>query len=430
MYSTYLGDGSADEGLAIAVDGTGNAHVAGRTASSHFRTTTNAVQLTAGNINGTGFVTKVNSTATQVLYSTFLGGNSSDGVHGIAVDGQGRIHVTGPTTSSNFPTTASAFDRTCGTDGSCNAEDAFYANIDPLMAGAAGLVYSTFLGGSSRDFGEAIALDQNGRVWITGSTSSNDLPTIQPTQATIGGDYDAFVGANRAAQFGTASLRFASFLGGASYDQGTGIDVDPLGNIKVAGYTGSTNLPVVKAVQPLTAGGNDGFVVRIVTSTTAMASVTLSPANVTGGGNSAATVTLTAAAPAGGALVTLTSSNANAATVPASVTVAAGATTANFAVASKTVSAGTVVTLTGTYNGTSKTAALTVNPALATITLNPSVLTGGAGSNGTVTLFNAAPTGGALVTLASGNTNVSKVPASVTVPAGATSATFAVLPLP
>ena len=125
-------------------------------------------------------------------------------------------------------------------------------------------------------------------------------------RATIGGNYDAFVAQIDAAQFGTASLRFASFLGGAAYDQGTGIDVDPLGNINVAGYTGSTNLPVVKALQPLTAGGNDGFVVRIVTSMTAMASVTLSPATVTGGGSSTATVTLTAAAPTGGALVTLT----------------------------------------------------------------------------------------------------------------------------
>ena len=133
------------------------------------------------NLNEAGFVTKVNSTATQILYSTFLGGSSRERVDGIAVDGQGKIHVTGNTGSTDFPTTANAWDRTCGADGACNpyydgawhnAEDVFYSKIDPLKAGAAGLMYSTFLGGANRDFGEAIAIDKNGRAWITGRTAS------------------------------------------------------------------------------------------------------------------------------------------------------------------------------------------------------------------------------------------------------------------
>jgi len=68
----------------------------------------------------TGFVTELNSTATQILYSTFLGGNNGDGVYGIALDAQGKIHVAGNTNSSNFPTTANAWDRTCGADGARN----------------------------------------------------------------------------------------------------------------------------------------------------------------------------------------------------------------------------------------------------------------------------------------------------------------------
>src|SRR5438067_956769 len=158
----------------------------------------------------------------------------------------------------------------------------------------------------------------------------------------------------------------------------------------------------------------------------ALASMTLNPATLTGGANSTGTVTLSAAAPAGGAVVALTSNNLNAATVPASVTVAAGATTATFTVATKTVTAGTVATITATYNGLAKPVGLVVNPLLGSLTLNPSVLIGGAGSTGTVALTSAAPAGGAVVTLTSGNTNAATVPAAVTVAAGTTTASFAV----
>jgi hypothetical protein len=130
--------------------------------------------------------------------------------------------------------------------------------------------------------------------------------------------------------------------------------------------------------------------------------VALNPATVTGGAGSTGTVTLSAAAPTAGAIVTLTSGNTNAATVPASVTVAAGATTATFAITTKAVTAGTVATITATYDGVSKALGLVVNPMLGSLTLNPSVLTGGAGSTGTVTLTAAAPAGGTVVTLSSG----------------------------
>ena len=160
----------------------------------------------------------------------------------------------------------------------------------------------------------------------------------------------------------------------------------------------------------------------------ALASLTLNPATVTGGANnSTGTVTLSAAAPAGGAVVALTSNNPNAATVPTSVTVAAGATTATFTVATRTVTVGTVATITATYDGISQAGGLVVNPLLGSLTLNPSVLIGGANnSTGTVTLSAAAPAGGAVVALTSSNTNAATVPASVTVAAGATTKTFVV----
>jgi Beta-propeller repeat len=117
IYSTYLGGSMSDEGLAIAVDTNGNAYVAGATSSGDAPATAGAVQTTLPNSIGAGFVTKINSTATQILYSTFLGGSSRERVNGIAVDGLGKIDVTGNTESTDFPTTVNAWDRTCGVDG-------------------------------------------------------------------------------------------------------------------------------------------------------------------------------------------------------------------------------------------------------------------------------------------------------------------------
>jgi Domain of unknown function (DUF4082)/Bacterial Ig domain len=154
-------------------------------------------------------------------------------------------------------------------------------------------------------------------------------------------------------------------------------------------------------------------------------SVTLNPTSVPGGANSTGTVTLNGPAPAGGALVTLSSNNTAAAQVPASVTVAANATTATFAVSTSVVSANTTATISATY-GATKTATLTVVGSLSTVSVNPTSVLGGTSSTGTVTLAGAAPTGGAVVTLSSSNTAAAQVPATVTVAAGATTATFTV----
>jgi predicted secreted protein len=161
----------------------------------------------------------------------------------------------------------------------------------------------------------------------------------------------------------------------------------------------------------------------------ALSTVSLSPASVTGGASSTGTVTPTAPVPAGGMVVTLASNNA-AATVPASVTVAAGATNANFTVTTKAVTASTAVAISATAGVVTRSATLTVNPAAAaatvsSVSLNPSSVTGGSSSTGTVTLTSPASSGGLVVTLASNNT-AATVPATVTVPAGATSANFTV----
>jgi hypothetical protein len=160
-----------------------------------------------------------------------------------------------------------------------------------------------------------------------------------------------------------------------------------------------------------------------------LSSLSLSPSSVTGGNSSTGTVTLSGPAPAGGAQVTL-SSSAPAASVPSSVTVPAGATGATFTITTSAVAASTPVTISASYGGVTQTASLTVMPSslptLSSLTLNPSTVTGGNSSTGTVTLSGPAPAGGAQVMLSSSNTGVARVPSSVVVPAGATSATFTV----
>lgn len=177
------------------------------------------------------------------------------------------------------------------------------------------------------------------------------------------------------------------------------------------------------------AGGDTSSAVLTVTTAPAtLSSLSLNPTSVAGGVAVIGTVTLNTAAPDGGAVVALSSSNPTVATVPAGVTVAAGATSADFAVSTSQVTNSTSVAILATYGGSGRSAALTVTPitTLSLLSLSPPSVTAGNTSTGTVTLTAAAPTGGAVVPLASSSTSVATVPASVTVAAGATSATFTV----
>jgi thermitase len=161
-----------------------------------------------------------------------------------------------------------------------------------------------------------------------------------------------------------------------------------------------------------------------------LSSLSLNPTSVVGGNSSTGTVTLTAPAPSGGFVVNLSSSNTSVATVPSSVTVPAGATSANFTVATNSVSSATSVTITAAAGGITRTATLTVNPpasnvTLQSLTISPTSVWGGSTATGTVTLSSPAPAGGVVVQLRSSSSRAS-VPSTVTVPAGATSARFTI----
>lgn len=191
VYSTYLGGSLSEVGRGIAVDGSGNAYVTGRTESSNsvsvpFPTTPGAYQTTS---QGTpdSFVTKVNPTGTAFVYSTFLGGNVRDEAFGIATDSLGNAHIIGQTRSTNFPL-VNPFQSICPQNGDC----VFMASLNP--AGAA-VVFSTFFGQGE---GVEIAADNTGNIYATGVTYQGlaNLPTmnpIQPNHGAVNSVFDAFV---------------------------------------------------------------------------------------------------------------------------------------------------------------------------------------------------------------------------------------------
>jgi hypothetical protein len=286
VYSTYLGGGAGDFAAAVAVDSSGNAYVTGGTPNSGFPTTTGAFQTTCSSC-GSGlpdaFVTVINPAGSAYVYSTFLGGEGIDQGLGIAVDGADDAYVTGLTQSPlHFPLQFALYSTLGG------AQDAFVAELNP--AGSA-LVYSTFLGGTQSDAGTSIALDGNNNAYVTGQTGSSNFPTASPTQATLGGDNDAFVSEISAS--GTALL-FSTYLGG-SLNENTNVPganlaaigsiaVDSAGaNIYVAGNTASVNFPTVAAEQVANGGGNDVFVARYAQSPTASFTVTNGALSATSG---------------------------------------------------------------------------------------------------------------------------------------------------
>ena len=186
LYSTYLGGSNNDGGAGIAVDGFGEAFVTGFSSSTNFPTTPGAFQaIHAGSEDA--FVAKLSVDGRTLIYATGLGGGAgSDFGAAIAIDGAGGAYVTGTTSSSNFPTTADAIQSRLG-----GAADAFVSKLSPS---GGSLEFSTFLGGTSNDAGQGIAVDGAGNVYVAGFTLSSNFPTTPGArQGSLRGAQNAFV---------------------------------------------------------------------------------------------------------------------------------------------------------------------------------------------------------------------------------------------
>ena len=265
IYSTFVGGNGFDRALGIGIDALGNAYIAGDTNSTDLPTTAGAFQTSAkGYIDG--FVAKVSSSGSALLYLTYLGGSQYDSANAVAVDFYGNAYLTGETASVDFPATQGAFQsqHSCSRftpTGWCS--DAFVTKLSSDGT----VIYSSFLGGRFDDRGYGIAVDSFGNAYVTGETvTSMVLPTgVTPSefpttpdavQPNPGGVQDGFL--SKINLDGT-ELVFSSYLGGAGTDRGSSIAVDNSDNAYVTGWGSGLEFSTLPgAVQ-----GSGVFVVKI-----------------------------------------------------------------------------------------------------------------------------------------------------------------------
>jgi hypothetical protein len=314
--STVFGGGNGSTGgQGIQLDSSGNILIAGGTSASDFPLA-NAAQITLNAINGNSnaFVTKLNPTATSLIYSTYFGGSAGDQATALAVDSTGSAWITGATQSTDFPLLHAAQSTFSGgsaafvtrlsssgvlqfstflgssggaqgngiaVDGSQNGYVIGYSNgTFPTTTGvvnstnqnydafvtkytsAGAVIYSTLLGGSDIDGAFAIAVDSTGAAYVTGLSQSSSF-TGAPTggaQTTNGGLGDVFVAKLSA---DATSLLYFTFLGGAGSDEGNAIALDSSLNAYIAGETDSTGLATTGAAQTTLNGTSNGFVAKL-----------------------------------------------------------------------------------------------------------------------------------------------------------------------
>lgn len=262
-YSTLLGGhtvlaGLDEQGRGLAVDTAGCAYVCGMTYSNDFPTTAGAYDSTY-NGNGDVFVAKLNPQGSGLVYSTYIGGSQNDWSHCLALDAANQTVVTGYTHSFDFPVTPGAYQTTKG-GGSSNIEDAY---VFKLSADGSSLVFSTFLGGDQPDWGEGLALDAAGNIYVTGITYSTVFPTSATAfQKIYAGNGDAFVVKLNST---ASALLYGTLLGGSLQEYGFGLAVDGSGSAYVTGRTNSDNFPTTAgAFQETYHHGNmDAFITKL-----------------------------------------------------------------------------------------------------------------------------------------------------------------------
>jgi hypothetical protein len=318
VYSTYVGGSGAksglvgDEAMAVAVDGSGSAYIAGYTYSNDFPVTGSAFQKTnkgyaKGNYNA--FVTKVKPDGTAPVYSTLLGGTGiaydGDRVYGLAVDGSGDAFLAGAAFSTDFPITAGAL-QTQNAAGNNASTNAFITKLNPA---GSGLIYSTFLGGiglnkETGDYATSIGLDASGNAYVAGSAYSANFPVtanaLQKTnRAAHHGEQNPFIAELNAAGNG---LLFSSYLGGSGADIEHAMTTDGAGHVYITGQSYSTDFPVTKGAfqtdnlaETGVNAGTNAFVAKVSIGTAATTTPTTT--TLTSSANPAApgvTVTFTA----------------------------------------------------------------------------------------------------------------------------------------
>lgn len=241
----------------VALDGAGNVIVAG--AANRFFSTTDEIPGSnhAGGVSSDGLLIKLDGATGDVIFSVLFGGSNLDYFNDMAIDAAGTLYLTGLTGSNDFPLLNPAQDTRAG------SEDAFLT----ILSADGVLMYSTYIGGTERDWGEGVAIDGTGNVFIAGITGSTDFPTVGGFQQQHGGGNasptDFFV--TRYNSDGTVG--YSTYLGGAGDEHVCGLAVDASGEVTLAGRSSSTDYPLMNAFQTVFGGtppsGTDIVVSRL-----------------------------------------------------------------------------------------------------------------------------------------------------------------------
>jgi hypothetical protein len=249
VFSTFLGGTAGinqgyqgnDSGQSIAISGNGDIYLTGSTASIDFPTA-NPLQPANGGSGNDVFIAKFDRNG-SLISSTYFGGSSTDYGRAISLDGAGNVYLLGETFSTNFPTVSPLYPTYAGN------VDLFVAKLNPTMSA---ILYSTYLGGSDRDYAVDLKVDAQGSAYLIGHTISNDFPTVNPIQTVpnpggqcplpsiIPGQDVVFARLNASG----SSLIYSSYLGGSCYETGSAINLDSSGNVYLIGSTDSPNFPV------------------------------------------------------------------------------------------------------------------------------------------------------------------------------------------
>jgi hypothetical protein len=271
VYSTYLGGANGGviaitSATSVAVDGSGDAYVAGQTDTSDFPTTSGVLQTQNANNKEYAFITKLNPTGTALVYSTFLGGTNGNSAAGIGVDSNGNAYVAGGTNSSDFPVTAgTAYQSVFPLNNM--GPSAFLSELDP---NGATLLYSTYLGGNGKDVVTGLALDPNANAYLAGNSSSTNFPVtfghaLQTGNNTSGNASNLFLSRIDTTKVGLSSLIYSTYLGGSVGETGGAVAVDSNGNAYITGSTESFDFPTANPFQSSLLGTRDAVVARIDT---------------------------------------------------------------------------------------------------------------------------------------------------------------------
>jgi hypothetical protein len=254
-FSSYIGGNSDDEYVSVDCDEQGNIYVALATYSRDLPLV-NPIDDTYDGHGSEGYIIKINPNGT-IIYSSYIGGFSTDEIYDIFVDDAGFVYLTGMTNSEDFPIVNAA-------DSTLDGANAFVCKIN--QAGTA-FVYSTFVGGSGSEIPRRIWVNDSGQAYIVGQTWSLDFPTRNPFDGSLEGDNDCFVAKLSS---GGNSLLYSTLIGGSGWEEALGVVVDTEGAIYVTGYTNSPDFPTVNALDGTTGGDDDCFVAKINPSGTSL----------------------------------------------------------------------------------------------------------------------------------------------------------------